>query len=114
MSYRVVFTQKASHQLDAIADWWEENRDRDQASRWYAGFSEKIWDLAENPERFSLAEENEDFPFTIRELHYGLSSRLTHRAVFTIREPDIVLVLIIRHLAQGRIAPEDMNPDDLR
>jgi len=38
----------------------------------------------------------------IRQLNYGLSSKPTHRALFTIVSPD--------HLAQGPLDPEDVAP----
>ena len=108
MTYRVVLTKQASEELEAAADWWSEHRSSDQARRWYAGFSDKIWKLSRQPDRLPFASENDDFPYTIRELHYGLSSRPTHRAVFTVVS-DSVLVLTIRHAAQDRITPEDIS-----
>ena len=108
MIYRVVFTEQASHELDAAADWWAEHRDRDQAARWYAGFSDKILTLAQSPGRLPVADENDDFPYTLRELHYGLSSRPTHRAVVTVVDENVV-VLTVRHAAQDRIAPDDLS-----
>jgi plasmid stabilization system protein ParE len=108
MTYRIVLSEQASCELDAAADWWAEHRNREQARRWYAGFSDKLWTLCQHPDRLSLADENDDFPYTIRELHYGLSSRPTHRAVFTV-VGDNVLVLTVRHAAQGRITPEDIS-----
>jgi hypothetical protein len=44
----------------------------------------------------------------IRELHYGLRSKATHRAVFEILR-DEVIVHSVRHLAQ-----RDLTPDDIR
>ena len=52
----------------------------EQAARWYAGFSDALASLRENPERCPLAPENGRFPYEIHELHYGLGSRPTHRA----------------------------------
>ena len=112
MIYRVVLTEQASRELDAAADWWAENRDLDQARRRYAGFSVQLWALCRDPNRLPLADENEDFRYTIRELHYGLSSRPTHRAVFTV-VADSVLLLTVRHAAQDRITPEDIFPNRL-
>lgn len=107
MTYRVVFTQRASDEMDAAARWWAEHRSAQQAARWYAGFSEAIFSLTEFPERCSLARENGRFPYEIRELNFGLGSHPTHRAVFTVR-PDVVLILTIRHSAQ-----EDLGEDEL-
>ena len=89
MTYSIVFTQQAARELEDAADWWTKNRDAGQAIRWYSGFSEKIASLSEDPERFPLAEENDEFPYTIRELHYGISSRPTHRAIFTITDENV-------------------------
>ena len=63
--------------------------------------------LAEHPEHCPLARENGQFPGELRELHYGVGSRPTHRAVFAIR-PDIILVYTIRHAAQ-----DDWRPDEV-
>ena len=108
MTHRVVFTQQASREMSEAADWWAEHRDRAQAARWYADFSDQIWTLCQDPERFPFSAENDGFPYTIREIHYGLSSRPTHRAVYTI-VGDIVLVLTIRHAAQDRISADDIE-----
>lgn len=109
MTYRVIFSQQASDELDAAADWWAEHRSEEQARRWYAGFSDAILTLREFAERHALASENDDFSYEIRELHYGLSSRPTHRAVYTIIA-DNVLILTIRHAAQDRVTPDDVDP----
>ena len=108
MSFRIVYTQQAARELESIADWWAQHRDVSQAVRWYAGFSEKIASLNEDPERFPLADENELFPYIIRELHYGLSSRPTHRAIYTITEQNVV-VLTIRHAVQEPLTPDDVS-----
>lgn len=107
MTYRVVFTSRAEREIEDAAKWWAKHRSRDWAARWYAGFSDAIASLAENPERFPLAPENGRLPYEIRELHYGLGSRPTHRAVFSIR-PDMVLVLTIRHVAQADLSATDL------
>ena len=107
MTHHVVLTRRADHELEDATNWWAEHRSPDQAARWYAGFSDAIASLGENPERCPLAPENGRFAYHIRELHYGLRSRPTHRAVFTIR-PDMVLVLTIRHAAQADLTEEDL------
>jgi hypothetical protein len=49
------------------------------------------------PNRFPLAAEHEQFPYELRELHYGVRGRITHRAVFTVAE-ELVLALSVRHV----------------
>lgn len=108
MSLRVVLSEQASVELEAAAAWWMRNRSQEQAARWYVGFSEAIWNLGEAPSQHPLADENDSFPYEIRALHFGLSSRPTHRAVFTVIA-DSVVVLTVRHAAQAEIIPEDVR-----
>jgi len=107
MSRPVILQPEAEDQLVASARWWADQRSAEQAHRWYAGFLETIETLADNPERCPLARENAAFPYELRELHYGLGSRPTHRALFTIR-PDAVVVLSVRHATQRDVTPEDL------
>jgi len=107
MSYPIAYTHRALSELDAASEWWARHRSAVQAARWYAGFSAAIDSLAENPDRCPLARENGLFPYELRELHYGLGSRPTHRAVFTIR-PDAIVILTIRHVAQKDLTAEDL------
>ena len=108
MTYRIVVSQAAQKELRNASRWWATHRSASEAQRWYDGFLDALYHLDTLPDSYSLAYENDDFPFTIRELHYGLSSRPTHRAVFAIVE-DKVVVIAIRHAAQGRIRPEDID-----
>jgi len=107
MNYQIAFTQRAELQLDNTKAWWSQNRSAEQATRWYTEISEAIFSLQRNPQRCPLAAEDNLFPYELRELHFGLGSRPTHRAVFTIR-PDVVLVLAIRHVAQDMITRDDL------
>jgi plasmid stabilization system protein ParE len=107
MTHCVVFTRRAERELEGAADWWATHRSPSQAARWYAGFSESLASLSENPERCTVAPENDRFAYEIRELYFGLGSGPTHRAVFTIRG-DMVLVLTIRHGAQADLTEADL------
>lgn len=107
MSVPVLLTAGARDDLRQNARWWAEHRSVEQAERWYDGFLRHIDSLAENPQRCPLARENHKFPYELRELHYGVGSRPTHRALFTIR-PDAIIVLAIRHGAQRDITLEDI------
>lgn len=111
MSYRVIVSSRARTELDQAVDWWEENRSRDQACRWYLGISDKIHQLGDFPHSHSLAEENNRFPLEIRQMMYGLSSHPTHRALFTVDENrKVVLVVSIRHVAQNLLTPDEFDP----
>ena len=106
MSLDVIVTPRAEDDLRQSTQWWAENRDPEQAGRWWYGILEKIESLAENPDRCPLARENPKHPHELRELHFGLGSRPTHRILFTIR-PDRVVIVAVRHAAQ-----DDWNPED--
>jgi plasmid stabilization system protein ParE len=107
MKLRVAITEPAEREMQSAFNWWAENRSKGQADRWYAGLAKAIADLSENPERHSQSRERDRFPYEIRDLLFGLGRRPTHRAVFTIRGEEVV-VLTVRHVAQ-----QDLSPDDI-
>ena len=105
--YEIYITDKANRQLEDAARWWAENRSAAQAERWYDGFVAEIQSLKKDPERFPLAHESDVFPVAIHELHYGLGSRKTHRAIFAIRTARVV-VYSVRHVAQCDLTVDDL------
>ncbi len=107
MNYRVNITSRAEAELYEAAVWWAENRSPDQAVRWLDGFERAIASLAENPQKHTLAREDRDFPFTLHQLLYGLGTKPTHRALFRIRDNEVI-IYGIRHLAQRDVTPEDL------
>ncbi|MBX3450416.1 MAG: hypothetical protein KF777_12685 [Planctomycetaceae bacterium] len=60
------------------------------------------------PESHSLAAENDEFPYEIRDKLLGLGSRPGYRAVFTIKG-DTVFVLTIRRGTQDVLRPSDVE-----
>jgi plasmid stabilization system protein ParE len=107
MIYRVILNDRAEGQLEAAYLWWLEHRSPKQATRWYNEFLEALHGLRENPGRFGVAHEDPKFPYSVRELRFGMGSRVTHRALFTIRD-DIVYVFSIRHVAQKDVSPDEL------
>jgi plasmid stabilization system protein ParE len=87
--------------------WWSENRSAEQAIRWLDGLDTALQSLKSHPERYGLARESDAFDVDLRELRYGLSTKPTHRAIFEIRD-DEVIVYAIRHVAQ-----RDWEPGNL-
>jgi plasmid stabilization system protein ParE len=108
VKYRVTILPRAKRQLLEQAIWWSENRSADQAYFWLEGFEMALTSLADHPQRFSTARESNAFDFVVRDLHYGLRSKATHRAVFEIHD-DEVIVHSVRHLAQSDLTPEDIE-----
>lgn len=103
----VILMDQAHQDLDDGCRWWAKHRSIEQAERWYDGFSTAIKRLSTSAEQHAVADESKDFPFDVRQLNYGLGSRPTHRAFFTIR-PDMVLVLRVQHLTQRPLSPDDL------
>jgi len=109
MTYHVVVTPRARIEFYNDAIWWAEHRDVDQAKLWLAGFEQAINSLANRPGRCPAARENEELPFDLRQLTYGIGSKPTHRAVFEIRGEEVI-IHGIRHLARRDLTPDDLAP----
>ena len=108
MSYEVIVLGRAELDLNRNAIWWAEHRDVDQALRWLDGFTAAIDTLASNPQRHALVREDDLFPFPVRQLVFGIGSKPTHRAVFSV-EGEKVLVYTAGHLAQDDLTPDDIG-----
>jgi plasmid stabilization system protein ParE len=108
VKYRVTILPGAKHQMLDQARWWSENRSAKQAIDWLEGFEQALASLAENADRCAVARESVAFDFAIRELHYGLRSKPTHRAVFEIRGEEVI-IYSVRHLAQRDLTSDDIG-----
>lgn len=107
MTHVVVVTEAAVREIEDAAAWWAREHSVDQAERWYSGIRQAITTLAEHPRRCATATESDDFGYELRELHYGLGARPTHRVVFTIVK-ETVVVLAVWQVAQERLRPGDV------
>ena len=110
MSFRVVIHDMAKDDILRNARWWAENHSRDQAEMWFHNAFDSIEKLSTFPESHPLAPENDDFPFEMRELHFGLGSRPSYRAVFAIRG-ETVHVFTVRRAAQDAILPGELQAE---
>ena len=108
MSFEVFVTDPAFLNLQSYYKWWSVNRSDEQAVRWREAFLERIYSLEQMPSSHPLARENGKVPFELREMHFGLGSTATHRAVFRI-EASAVHVLAVRHVAQHEIDPAELT-----
>jgi plasmid stabilization system protein ParE len=82
MTYAVAMSEQAAREMEESAAWWAQERSVEQSERWYTGIRHAITKVAEQPDRYPRAAEDGAFPHPLRELHYGLGSRPTHRVVF--------------------------------
>ncbi|OAI51659.1 hypothetical protein AYO47_06960 [Planctomyces sp. SCGC AG-212-M04] len=84
MNYRVVILPAAERDIDRIVQWWSQHRSSEQAERWYRQIYVAISELSDQPERLPVAAETDLVPTGLRELHFGLGSRATHRIILTV------------------------------
>jgi plasmid stabilization system protein ParE len=99
MSFEVLITLRGQQEAQSIHDWWSRHRSAEQASRWYEECWKCISSLEDDPERWPLAGESDRFPYSLRQLNFGLGRRPTHRILYTMRH-DRVVVLRVRSLSQ--------------
>jgi len=107
MTFRIRYTARARRDIHAAVKWWAENRSRDQAERWFNGIHSAIASLVEDPGRFPLSPETDLLETDIRELHFGVRRKPTHRVVFTV-QGDSVIILRVRHHGQQNLTDDDI------
>jgi plasmid stabilization system protein ParE len=108
VNYRVTILPRAKRQLLDQTRWWSENRSTEQAFHWLEGFERTLASLVKSPDRCMIAREGAALDVVLRELHFGLRNKATHRAGFEIRN-DEVIVYCVRHFAQRDLTPEDIR-----
>ena len=108
MKYQIEMLPRAIAELRSIVLWWSDHHSKEQAARWLIGMETAIAGLSNHPEQYPSAFEADSFPFEVRELHYGIKRRKTHRVLFAIRQ-DVVRVYSIRHLAQDILTADDLG-----
>lgn len=102
MPFTVVLTARALRDLQDARDYIRQSAP-ETADHWYYSFLQALLRLEENPESRSLAPENQEFDFELRQFFFRTKSRLASRALFTIAGNE-VRVLAIRRPGQPLIA----------
>lgn len=111
MNYTVKVHPDAMEGIRRNARWWADHHSVEQAIAWYELAIASMESLETLPLRHGLSRENEDFPYEIRDLLFGLGPNPTsYRAVFTIVE-NVVHVLTVQRSAQDALRPDDIQFD---
>ncbi|MCA9267737.1 MAG: type II toxin-antitoxin system RelE/ParE family toxin [Planctomycetales bacterium] len=111
MSRRVVVRIQPEAE-DAILEnalWWMQNRSAQQGERWFDAIYDAIRGFRDRPQKWPLAPEASVLGMPIRELHFGIGTRPTHRILFVCRDDDVVVVAI-RHVSQKDLGEDDVSP----
>ena len=110
MKYHVLIKNNAIEDIDRNAQWWAEHHSKSQALTWYEAALQSLYSLSTFPESHSLAQENDSFPYEIRHLLFGLGSRKSYRAIFTIQN-DVVHVLAVQRVTQDSLDADEFPAD---
>jgi plasmid stabilization system protein ParE len=105
MSYRVVLTPRAKHNLRTIHAYIFKQAPR-AADDWLDRAERAVDSLDHHPERCPLAPESLSFGKPIRQLLFGAGNRGTYRLLFVVADPS-VYVLHVRHGSMLPLSPED-------
>jgi plasmid stabilization system protein ParE len=97
--YSLKVTRTAERDLEAAFSWWYEHRSTTQAYRWFEGISNAILSLPQDADSHPEALEESVLNLGLREMHFGLGGRASHRVVFAI-VGQTVTVYRVRHAAQ--------------
>ena len=105
MTYRVIVQPRAERDIQAAAQWIEEqSKFATKALRWVRSIRASIETLKANPKRCPVDPDSDAFGEEVRLLLYG-KRRGKHRILFVIRG-DTVRVLTVRHSARQSLGEE--------
>jgi plasmid stabilization system protein ParE len=108
MKFAVIIEPPAERDIRQTVSWWSEHRSTEQAKSWYERIYPAIATLAEQPDRCPVAAETDLVESGLRQMHFGIGRRATHRIVFTMTGSE-VHILRIRHSAQQSLTLEDLS-----
>lgn len=110
MAYRVELTDRAGRDLSALYTQIDA-AESSAAARWFNGFEEAVYALAQIPRRCPVAPEGKRVKRPLRHLLYGNKPHV-YRAIYEIDETGkVVYVLTVRHGARDEASPDELTPD---
>ncbi len=107
MKYEVRIVSRAHDDFREAIQWYADNYSAEFAANWYDQFLRRLETLEVMPESHPLARENKRTDFDLRDLHFGVGRRTTHRAVFRVVDATVE-ILAIRHVARGDLDVENL------
>lgn len=107
MTHRVVITGLAERDTIDNHAWWAKHRSREQANHWLEGVYAAMLSLGTDPERCGYAVEQNLREEGVRQLLFGIGRRKTHRIVFSIDGPRVVIYRVMG------LRQEALEADDL-
>ncbi len=108
MKFDVLVSERAVDDVIRNARWWASYHSEEKAYEWEQAIFAKIYSLDILPESNPLAFENPNFPYELREAHFGLGSRPGYRILFTV-VGDLVNVLTVKAAEEDWLSAEELN-----
>lgn len=99
--FEVKITASAEADIQQNFTWWRDNRDPDQAAEWYESIYPAIRSLREMPRRCAFAREQDMYSGELRQLHFGIGRKATHRIIFTIEGQIVFYSCCFASTAKG-------------
>lgn len=93
MKHRIRVLPETEHDIDSIYAWIAK-RSIDGAARWYRRLLEVLKSLEHNPEGWGLAPEHRAVNREIRQVTFKTRRGRTYRALFEIRDEEVVVLHI--------------------
>ena len=106
MKYRVLLQRLAVQDLDEATAWAARHAPA-AAARWLQRFHAALRTLDTNPQRCSIARENEKVDIELREFHFGRRPSV-FRVIFTI-DDKTVRILRIRRAQRRWLTPRQVD-----
>ena len=100
-TFKVITTRRAFEDLYRNMTWWADHHSVSEAVEFEETVNRQLATLAEMPERFGCAYENDSFEIELRQMLVGLGRHPSYRAIYTIRNSEVV-VLAIRRGAEDK------------
>jgi plasmid stabilization system protein ParE len=95
-TFEVLISRRALEDIYRNMQWWAEHHSVLQAIEFEETVVRQIATLAEMPERFGFAYENNSFEFELRQMPVGLGNRPSFRAIYTVRNCEVVVLAVRR------------------
>ena len=99
--FEIVLTDAAQADLHENVQWWGEHRSQSEAERWYVAILDHIYSLEQTPMRCVMAREAEALGIELRNLWFGLSSKQTHRVLFTVEGSTVTVFRVLSTRQDG-------------
>jgi plasmid stabilization system protein ParE len=87
MKYNVRVEPTAQRDIQLAYDWGKETWGVKQANKWSRELAKVIRRLGEFPERYPLAQENEEFKIEVRQVIFH-----RYRVLYTIKNEDVAVL----------------------